>query len=29
VCAVARRRHHDLFKKSLDVSVHDATEGRH
>jgi len=29
VRAVARDRHHDLFEKGLDVSVHDTSEGRH
>ena len=29
VRTVARDRHHDLFEKGLDVSVHDGSEGRH
>ena len=29
VRSVARDRHHDLFEKGLDISVHDASEGRH
>ena len=29
VGAIARYRHHDLFEKGLDVSVHEISEGRH
>jgi hypothetical protein len=29
VRTVARDRHHDLFEKGLDVSLHETSEGRH